>query len=181
MIKVTPQAIAEVLLIEPQVFGDARGFFLESYHQAQFDAAVGRPVHFKQDNHSRSTRHVLRGLHYQVQQPQGKLLRVVEGELFDVAVDLRKSSASYGKWVGVVLSAANQRQLWVPEGFAHGFIVLSEYASCLYKATDFYAPEYERCLRWDDPSVGIVWPAGPPILSAKDQCGLTLDKTEGFA
>lgn len=170
--KATPLAIADVLLIEPKVFGDARGYFYESFNQAAFDAAVGRKVAFVQDNHSRSARHVLRGLHYQIQRTQGKLVRVVEGKVFDVAVDLRQSSPTFGKWVGAILSEENRHQLWVPEGFAHGFVVLSDYASFLYKTTDYYAPEHERTIQWDDPSIGIEWPfEGAPILSAKDMAG----------
>jgi dTDP-4-dehydrorhamnose 3,5-epimerase len=181
-ITVTPLAIGDVLLIEPRVFGDERGFFFESYNQRAFEAAVGRPVAFVQDNHSRSARHVLRGLHYQIVQPQGKLVRVTDGAVFDVAVDLRRGSPSFGRWVGAELSAANKRQLWVPEGFAHGFVVLSEHAEFLYKTTDFYAPEHERCLRWDDPDVGIGWPAGlTPVLSAKDQAGVALRDADVFA
>lgn len=180
-IKVTPLAIDAVLLIEPRVFGDERGFFFESYNQRDFEAAVGRSVTFVQDNHSRSARNVLRGLHYQIRQPQGKLVRVTEGAVFDVAVDLRRGSASFGRWVGAELSADNKRQLWVPEGFAHGFLVLSEFAEFLYKTTDFYAPEHERCLRWDDPEVGIDWPAGvTPLLSGKDQSGAGLAEADVF-
>lgn len=180
--KATPLAIADVLLIEPKVFGDARGYFYESFNQAAFDAVVGRKVAFVQDNHSRSARHVLRGLHYQIQQTQGKLVRVVEGEVFDVAVDLRQSSPTFGTWVGAILSEENRRQLWVPEGFAHGFVVLSDYASFLYKTTDYYAPEHERTIKWDDPSIGIEWPfEGAPILSAKDQVGVGLREAQVFA
>lgn len=180
--KATPLAIADVLVIEPKVFGDARGYFYESFNQAAFDAVVGRKVAFVQDNHSRSARHVLRGLHYQIQQTQGKLVRVVEGEVFDVAVDLRQSSPTFGKWVGAILSEENRRQLWVPEGFAHGFVVLSDYASFLYKTTDYYAPEHERTIKWDDPSIGIEWPfEGAPILSAKDQVGVGLREAQVFA
>ncbi|AUA55802.1 dTDP-4-dehydrorhamnose 3,5-epimerase [Achromobacter spanius] len=179
--KTTPLAIRDVLLIEPRVFGDARGYFYESFNQAAFEAAVGRRVEFVQDNHSRSARHVLRGLHYQIQCTQGKLVRVVEGEVFDVAVDLRKSSPTFGKWVGAVLSQENRQQLWVPEGFAHGFVVLSDYASFLYKTTDYYAPEHERSLKWDDPSIGIDWPfEGVPVLSAKDQAGVGLAEAQVF-
>ncbi len=174
--------IPDVILLEPKVFGDDRGFFFESFNQAQFDAAVGRKVGFVQDNHSRSLRNVLRGLHYQIQQPQGKLVRVVAGEVFDVAVDLRKSSPTFGKWVGAVLSAENKRQLWVPEGFGHGFVVLSEHAEFLYKTTDYYAPAHERCIAWNDPDLAIDWPMrGEPILSAKDAQGLPLAKAEVFA
>lgn len=178
----TALAIPEVLLFEPRVFGDERGFFYESFNQRQFEAAVGRSVTFVQDNHSRSARHVLRGLHYQVRQPQGKLVRVTLGEVFDVAVDLRRSSATFGRWVGAHLSAENKRQLWVPEGFAHGFVVLSEHAEFLYKTTDYYAPEHERCIAWNDPQLAIDWPlSGMPSLSAKDAAGLCLEQAEVFA
>lgn len=178
----TALAIPDVLLIKPQVFGDQRGFFYESYQQQAFDDAVGRPVRFVQDNHSRSSRHVLRGLHYQLQNAQGKLVRVVQGAVFDVAVDLRRSSPTLGQWVGAELSAANAHQLWVPEGFAHGFVVLTETAEFLYKTTDFYAPQHERCIRWDDPDLGIDWPIdAPPALSAKDQAGLAFRDAELFA
>lgn len=168
--KITPTAIPDVLIIEPKVFGDERGFFLESFNQRAFNQATGLDVQFVQDNHSRSARGVLRGLHYQVQQPQGKLVRVVRGAVFDVAVDLREGSPTRGQWVGTELSEGNQRQLWVPPGFAHGFLVTSEWADCLYKTTDYYAPEHERCLAWDDPGVGIGWPdlGLPPRLSLKD-------------
>lgn len=175
-------AIPDVILFEPKVFGDERGFFYESFNQRQFEGAVGRPVHFLQDNHSRSVKNVLRGLHYQIRNPQGKLVRVAAGEVFDVAVDLRKSSPTFGKWVGAVLSAENKQQLWVPEGFAHGFVVLSEAAEFLYKTTDYYAPEHERCVRWDDATLAIQWPAGiQPILSAKDAQGKALSEAEAFA
>ena len=167
--KATPLAIPDVYLIEPKVFGDDRGFFFESFNHAKFVAAIGREVGFVQDNHSKSTKNVLRGLHYQIQNPQGKLVRVVLGEVFDVAVDLRKSSKTFGQWVGIHLSAENKKQLWVPEGFAHGFVVLSETAEFLYKTTDYYAPEHERSLLWNDPAVGIVWPGvGEPKLAGKD-------------
>jgi dTDP-4-dehydrorhamnose 3,5-epimerase len=156
--KATPLAISDVVLFEPKVFGDDRGFFFESFNDAQFSAAVGKEVTFVQDNHSRSVKNVLRGLHYQIQQPQGKLVRVVAGEVFDVVVDIRKSSPSFGQWVGEVLSAENKRQLWVPEGFAHGFVVLSEFAEFLYKTTDYYAPAHERCIAWNDPALDIKWP-----------------------
>jgi len=149
--KATPLAIPDVILIEPKVFGDGRGFFFESFNQAKFEAVIGRQVAFAQDNHSRSVKNVLRGLHYQIQQPQGKLVRVVQGEVFDVAVDLRKTSPSFGQWVGEILSAENKRQLWVPEGFAHGFVVLSDTAEFLYKTTDYYAPEHERCIALERP------------------------------
>lgn len=180
--KCTPLAIPEVVLIEPNVFGDERGFFFESFNQARFEAAIGRSVQFVQDNHSRSAKNVLRGLHYQIQQPQGKLVRVVQGEVFDVAVDLRKSSPTFGQWVGETLSADNKRQLWIPEGFAHGFIVLSESAEFLYKTTDYYAPQYERCILWNDVTLGIAWPQGiQPVLSAKDAKGLPFRESEVFA
>ena len=175
-------AIPDVLIIEPKVLGDERGFFFESFNQAQFEAAVGRKVNFVQDNHSKSAKGVLRGLHYQIKQPQGKLVRVVAGEVFDVAVDLRKSSPTFGRWVGVILSAENKKQLWVPEGFAHGFVTLSESAEFLYKTTDYYAPEFERCIRWDDPSIGIDWTiTTQPSLSGKDQLGKALSDAEVFA
>jgi len=167
--KITPTAIPDVLIIEPKVFGDERGFFYESFNQRAFNQATGLDVQFVQDNHSRSAKGVLRGLHYQVQQPQGKLVRVVRGAVFDVAVDLREGSPTWGKWVGTELSEDNQRQLWVPPGFAHGFLVTSGFADYLYKATDYYAPEHERCMAWDDPVIGIQWPLdGPPQLSARD-------------
>ena len=180
--KATPLAIPDVLLIEPKVFGDNRGYFFESLNQGQFEAAVGRQVRFVQDNHSRSAKNVLRGLHYQVKQPQGKLVRVIAGVAFDVAVDIRKPSPTFGKWVGAILSAENKRQLWVPEGFAHGFLVLSESAEFLYKTTDYYAPEYERCIAWNDSSLNINWPiGGEPLLSTKDAQGLPLNKAELFS
>lgn len=170
-----PQSIPEVVLFEPKVFGDDRGFFFESFNQRQFEAAVGRSVSFVQDNHSRSSRHVLRGLHYQIQQAQGKLVRVVQGEVFDVAVDIRRSSPTFGQWVGAHLSGDNKRQLWVPEGFAHGFLVLSESAEFLYKTTNYYAPEHDRCIVWNDPDIGIRWPGEvQPLLSGKDQAGRSL-------
>jgi dTDP-4-dehydrorhamnose 3,5-epimerase len=171
--KVTPCAIADVLLIEPRVFGDERGFFFESFNQRAFAQATGVTLPFVQDNHSKSARGVLRGLHYQAQNPQGKLVRVVAGEVFDVAVDIRPGSATFGTWVGQLLSGANKRQMWVPPGLAHGFLVLSDHAEFLYKTTDYYAPEHERCIAWDDPTLAINWPTlnGPPQLSAKDQAG----------
>jgi dTDP-4-dehydrorhamnose 3,5-epimerase len=179
--KVIETSIPDVLIIEPKVFGDERGFFYESFNAAAFAAATGLKRQFVQDNHSKSQRGVLRGLHYQIQQPQGKLVRVVAGEVFDVAVDLRKSSPSFGRWFGTHLSAQNQRQLWIPEGFAHGFVVLSESAEFLYKTTDYYAPEYERSLLWNDPELGIEWPFDePPQLSAKDQAGKRLSDAELF-
>ena len=180
--KATPLAIPDVILLEPKVFGDERGFFFESFNQAKFEAAIGRPVTFVQDNHSRSAKNVLRGLHYQIGQPQGKLVRVVQGEVFDVAVDIRHSSPTFGQWVGEILSAENKRQMWVPEGFAHGFVVLSETAEFLYKTTDYYAPEHERCIAWNDPAIAIQWPhVGVPALSAKDQQGKALADAEHFA
>jgi dTDP-4-dehydrorhamnose 3,5-epimerase len=179
--KVTSTAIPDVLIIEPKVFGDARGFFYESFNQKAFNEATGQDGNFVQDNHSRSGKGVLRGLHYQIQQPQGKLVRVVRGSVFDVAVDIRKSSPTFGKWVGVDLTDENHRQLWVPPGFAHGFVVISESADFLYKTTDYYAPHYERCIAWDDSAIGIQWPAGAaPQLSAKDMLGKFLINAEVF-
>jgi dTDP-4-dehydrorhamnose 3,5-epimerase len=171
--RATPTVIADVLLLEPRVFGDERGFFFESFNERVFREATGVSLPFVQDNHSKSGYGVLRGLHYQVQQPQGKLVRVVAGEVFDVAVDIRPESPTYGKWVGEILSATNKRQLWVPPGLAHGFVVLSETAEFLYKTTDYYAPEHERCIAWNDPKLAIDWPAlrGAPVLSAKDSAG----------
>ncbi len=176
--KITPCVIADVLLIEPRVFGDERGFFLESFNQRAFNEATGMDLQFVQDNHSRSARNVLRGLHYQAVQPQGKLVRVVSGEVFDVAVDIRPESPTFGKWAGEVLSASNKRQLWVPPGLAHGFLVLSESADFLYKTTDYYAPEHERCIAWNDPTLAIDWPLEGrlPILSAKDLSGMSLSE-----
>jgi dTDP-4-dehydrorhamnose 3,5-epimerase len=179
--KVMPMSIPDVLVLEPKVFGDARGFFYESYNRRIFAEATGLDPDFVQDNHSRSARGVLRGLHYQIRQPQGKLVRVVVGEVFDVAVDLRRNSPTFGRWVGEYLSAENKRMMWVPEGFAHGFIVISDHAEFLYKTTDYYAPEHERCIRWDDPSIGIEWPlAGQPQLSGKDMQGMALGDAEVF-
>ena len=180
--KATRLAIPEVVLIEPKVFGDARGFVFESYNQRAFNEATGTDFQFVQDNHSRSAKGVLRGLHYQLRQPQGKLVRVVQGAVFDVAVDIRKSSPTFGQWVGVELSADNHRQLWVPPGFAHGFLVLSESAEFLYKTTDYYAPAFERCIAWDDPTLAINWKlAGrQQLLSAKDAQGLPLATAELF-
>lgn len=179
--KATATAIPEVLVLEPKVFGDARGFFYESFNQKTFMQATGLDVTFVQDNHSRSARGVLRGLHYQIRQPQGKLVRVVRGAVFDVAVDLRRSSPTFGKWAGVELSEENTRQLWIPAGFGHGFIVTSESADFLYKATDYYAPEHERSVAWDDPIVGIAWPEGlSPLLSEKDKRGVSLSAAEVF-
>ncbi|VVN93082.1 dTDP-4-dehydrorhamnose 3,5-epimerase [Pseudomonas fluorescens] len=180
--KAIPLAIPEVILFEPKVFGDDRGFFYKSFNQRAFEEAVQRSVLFVQDNHSRSAKGVLRGLHYQVQQTQGKLVRVTHGEVFDVAVDLRKSSSTFGKWVGAHLSAENKQQLWIPEGFAHGFVVLSESAEFLYKTTDYYAPAHERSLAWNDHSIGIDWPLeNAPTLSTKDQAAVSLQNAEVFA
>ena len=172
-------AIPDLLILEPKVFGDARGFFMESFNAKAFQEATGLDVSFVQDNHSRSTKGVLRGLHYQIQQPQGKLVRVVRGSVFDVAVDLRRRSPAFGKWVGVELSEENSRQLWIPPGFAHGFLVTSDSADFLYKTTDYYAPQFERSLAWNDPAVGVVWPlSGEPQLSAKDLVGKALAECE---
>lgn len=178
--KATRLAIPDVVLIEPKVFGDARGFFFESFNQQAFNEATGTNHAFVQDNHSRSTQGVLRGLHYQIQQPQGKLVRVARGTVFDVAVDIRKSSPTFGQWVGAELSGNNQHQLWVPPGFAHGFVVLSESADFLYKTTDYYSPEHERCIRWDDPQLAISWPTLDVAiqLSAKDQAGRSLAEAD---
>ena len=171
--RATPTTIPDVLLLEPKVFGDDRGFFFESFNQQVFNQVTGLDVQFVQDNHSKSARHVLRGLHYQVQQPQGKLVRVVQGEVFDVAVDIRPGSKTYGQWVGEILSAENKRQLWIPAGLAHGFVVLSESAEFLYKTTDYYAPAHERCIAWNDPDLAIQWPiTEDPLLSAKDAAGI---------
>lgn len=180
--KVTRTALSDVLVIEPKVFGDARGFFFESFNQETFDAAVGSPVAFVQDNHSRSGRGVLRGLHYQIRQPQGKLVRVVRGAVFDVAVDIRRSSCTFGRWVGVELSEENHKQLWVPAGFAHGFLVLSETADFLYKTTDYYAPAHERSICWNDADLCIDWPdvGAPPVLSGKDAAGADFAAAETF-
>lgn len=178
--KATRLSIPDVVLIEPKVFGDARGFFFESFNQRAFNQATGTDFQFVQDNHSKSSRGVLRGLHYQIRQPQGKLVRVVQGAVFDVAVDIRKNSPTFGQWVGVELSADNQRQLWVPPGLAHGFLVLSESAEFLYKTTDYYSPEHERCIRWDDPQLAIDWPKVDEEiqLSAKDQAGRLLAEAD---
>lgn len=174
--KASPTVLPEVLIVEPKVFGDSRGFFFESFNQRVFNEATGLDAKFVQDNHSRSAKGVLRGLHYQVQQPQGKLVRVVRGSVFDVAVDIRKSSPNFGRWVGVELTEENHRQLWVPPGFAHGFLVTSGTADFLYKTTDYYAPEFERCVAWNDPAIGVEWPLGgmAPQLSAKDVTGFSL-------
>jgi dTDP-4-dehydrorhamnose 3,5-epimerase len=174
--------LPDTLILEPRVFGDERGFFMESFNAQAFNEACGKPVTFVQDNHSRSQRGVLRGMHYQIKQPQGKLVRVVAGRVFDVAVDMRRASPAFGKWMGVELSGENKRQFWVPPGFAHGFVVLSETADFLYKTTDYYAPEYERSLAWNDPVVGIAWPLEglTPTLSTKDQAGLRFVQCETF-
>jgi len=177
----TRMAIPDVVLLQPKILGDDRGFFFESFNHRNFEAAIGRHVQFVQDNHSRSAQYVLRGLHYQVNQPQGKLVRVVKGEVFDVAVDLRKSSVTFGQWVGAHLSAENKQQLWIPEGFAHGFLVLSEYAEFVYKTTQYYSPGNERSLAWDDSQLAITWPTERrPILSAKDGAAVNLIDAEGF-
>ena len=179
--KATPQVIPGVILFEPKVFGDDRGFFFESFNHTRFEEAVGKPVRFVQDNHSKSVKGVLRGLHYQVQQSQGKLVRVVQGAVFDVAVDIRKSSPTFGKWVGALLTAENKHQFWVPEGFAHGFIVLSDTAEFLYKTTDYYAPAHERSILWNDPDLAIDWTTDiTPILSAKDQAAKLLREADLF-
>lgn len=180
--KCIPTAVPELLILEPRVFGDARGFFMESFNARTFAEVTGLELEFVQDNHSRSQKGVLRGLHYQLKQAQGKLVRVTQGRVFDVAVDMRKSSPTFGQWAGVELSGENHRQFWVPPGFAHGFVVLSDSADFLYKTTDYYAPEHERCLRWDDPTVGVAWPlAGlTPQLSAKDQAGLAFADCETY-
>ncbi len=180
--RVTATVIPDVLILEPTIYEDQRGFFFESFNAKRLEDATSRKMHFVQDNHSRSAKGVLRGLHYQIRQPQGKLIRAIHGEVYDVAVDVRRGSPTFAKWVGVELSAANKKQMWIPEGFAHGFLVLSDTAEFLYKVTDYYAPEHERCLIWNDPDVGIDWPTGDePILSAKDRLGLPLGKIELFA
>ena len=179
--KLTRLRIPDVMVLEPKVFGDTRGFFFESFNQKVFAEASGVTDAFVQDNHSKSVRGVLRGLHYQIKQPQGKLVRAVAGEIFDVAVDLRKGSPTFGQWVGETLSAENKKQLWVPVGFAHGFLVISETAEVLYKTTDYYAPAHERCIAWNEPTLGIAWPfSGAPSLSAKDQQGSALSAAEIF-
>lgn len=175
-------AIPDVLLLEPRVFGDKRGFFFESFNQGEFEKLIGRNVHFVQDNHSHSNKGVLRGLHYQIRQPQGKLVRVVMGEIFDVTVDIRRNSPTFGRWVGQILSGENKKQLWIPEGFAHGFVVLSEHAEVLYKTTDYWAPDSERCIVWNDPELAVGWPIkGEPLLSAKDAQGSAFRDAEVFA
>lgn len=179
--KATPLRIPDVFLMEPRVFGDERGFFFESFNQSDFESAIGKPVYFVQSNHSRSARNVLRGLHYQIRQAQGKLVRVVAGEVFDVAVDIRRSSPTFGQWVGEILSAENKKQLWIPPGFAHGFVVLSDAAEFLYSVTDYWAPEHERYIVWNDTTLNIDWPiAGTPILSEKDARGLRLNEAEVY-
>lgn len=180
--KVTPTTLPGLLILEPKVFGDSRGFFMESFNARTFRELTGLDVDFVQDNHSRSGKGVLRGLHYQIQQAQGKLVRVVRGSVFDVAVDLRRGSPTFGQWEGVELSEENQRQLWIPPGFAHGFLVTSDSADFVYKTTDYYAPEHERSLLWNDPAVGVAWPLeGAPLLSAKDVAGKPLAECETFA
>jgi dTDP-4-dehydrorhamnose 3,5-epimerase len=181
-IQVTATKLPEVKIIEPKVFGDARGYFYESFNGREFSEQVGVDVQFVQDNHSRSAKGVLRGLHYQIEHAQGKLVRVVEGEVFDIAVDIRKSSPNFGNWVGVHLSEANHRQLWVPPGFAHGFVVVSESAQFLYKTTDYWYPEHERSIVWNDPEIGIEWPIDfEPLLAAKDAAGKRLSEADHFA
>lgn len=171
---ITRLAISDVIVLQPKVFGDTRGFFFESYNHRNFEEVLGRTINFVQDNHSRSVKNVLRGLHYQIKQPQGKLVRVISGAVYDVAVDLRKNSPTFGQWVGETLTAENYKQLWIPEGFAHGFLVLSETAELLYKTTDYWAPEYEQCIAWNDSAIDITWPfAGNPLLSTKDQSGIS--------
>ncbi|MES2501053.1 MAG: dTDP-4-dehydrorhamnose 3,5-epimerase [Pseudomonadota bacterium] len=175
-------SIPDVIIFEPKVFGDDRGFFYESFNAKVFEQATGLNPQFVQDNHSKSAKNVLRGLHYQIEQAQGKLVRVTQGEVFDVAVDLRVSSPTFGKWESTILSAENKRQMWIPPGFAHGFLVLSDTAEFLYKTTDFYAPQHECCLKWDDPTVAIQWPTNAnPLLSAKDSIGLSLQDAKKFA
>src|SRR4051812_45936090 len=173
----------DVLLLEPRIFGDERGFFFESFNQRRFEEIIGRGLNFVQDNQSRSAKNVLRGLHYQIRQPQGKLVRVLAGQVFDVAVDIRRSSPAFGQWAGAVLSAENKHQLWIPEGYAHGFLVLSDYAEVLYKTTDYWAREHERCIAWNDPTIAIDWPirGGDPILSDKDREGRPLQSAEVFS
>lgn len=179
--KATPTSLPEVLVFEPTVFGDDRGFFYESFNARQFTQMTGVSANFVQDNHSRSAKNVLRGLHYQIRQPQGKLVRVISGAIFDVVVDIRASSPFFGRWIGVELSAENRRQLWVPPGFAHGFVVTSEHAECLYKTTDYWSPEHERSIVWNDPALAIEWPlAGEPMLSGKDSQGKLLADADVF-
>jgi dTDP-4-dehydrorhamnose 3,5-epimerase len=179
--QITPTAIADVLIVEPRVFGDDRGFFYESFNQREWLARTGLETLFVQHNHSKSQRNVLRGLHYQIRQPQGKLVRVVVGEIFDVAVDFRRNSATFGKWVGEYLSAENRKSLWLPEGFVHGFVVVSDVAEVLYSATNYYAPEHERCILWNDDDIGIDWPIdGSPLLSEKDAQGIPFKDAEVY-
>jgi len=179
--EVFPTKIPDVLMIEPTVFGDDRGFFYESFNKKRFEEATGIAADFVQDNHSKSNKGVLRGLHYQIKQAQGKLVRVIGGEVLDVAVDIRRSSSTFGQWVGAILSGDNKRQFWIPEGFAHGFVVLSDTAEFLYKTTDYYAPEYDRCIRWDDADLSIDWQiSGEPLVSEKDAKGVSLNKAELF-
>lgn len=174
-------AIPDIILLEPRVFSDNRGYFFESFNQREFEAIIGQPVSFVQSNHSQSVQHVLRGLHYQIKHAQGKMVRVVVGEVFDVAVDLRRSSPTFGQWVGDVLSAANKKQLWIPPGFAHGFAVLSETAELLYKTTDYWSPEHERCIAWNDPTLAIDWPlSAAPVLSGKDAQGVPFSSAEVY-
>jgi dTDP-4-dehydrorhamnose 3,5-epimerase len=180
--KIINTSLKDILILEPKSFGDERGFFYESFNQRTFNTLTGLAVNFVQDNHSKSAKNVLRGLHYQIQQPQGKLVRVVAGEVYDVAVDVRRNSLTFGQWVGVTLSAENKRQLWIPAGFAHGFVVTSDSAEFLYKTTDYWAPEHERSILWNDPAIAIEWPAGlTPTLSGKDQLGKLLVDAEVFA
>jgi dTDP-4-dehydrorhamnose 3,5-epimerase len=180
--KAIPTKLADLLIIEPQVFEDERGFFFESFNQDKFERLIGRPAQFVQDNHSLSRRNVLRGLHYQVERSQGKLVRVIAGEVYDVSVDLRRSSPTFGQWFGIHLSAENKRMLWIPEGFAHGFLVLGEQAESLYKTTDYWHPEYERCIAWNDPTLAIDWPLTQnPVVSAKDAAGKLFNRAELFA
>lgn len=178
---VVATALSDVLIIEPKIFGDARGFFYESYNEREFREKTGVDVRFVQDNHSRSAKGVLRGLHYQLKQPQGKLVRVIAGAVYDVAVDVRRSSPTFGQWVGFELSADNKRSAWIPPGYAHGFLVLSDYAEFLYKTTDYWAPEHERSIAWNDPDIGIAWPLqGAPLLATKDQAGKRLAEAEVY-
>ena len=180
--KVTPLSIPDLLLIEPQVFGDDRGFFYESFNQNKFEEAMGKKINFVQDNHSKSIKGVLRGLHYQLApKAQGKLVRVIQGEVFDVAVDLRQSSATFGKWVGEILSSDNKKQMWIPEGFAHGFLTLSDTAEFLYKTTDFYSKEHEQAIRWNDEKIGIQWPMKEVSLSSKDNAALSFKEAKYFS
>lgn len=179
--KIIPTALPDILIVEPQVFGDERGFFFESFNRRRFVELTGQDVDFVQDNHSHSARNVLRGLHYQITRPQGKLVRVAQGEIFDVALDIRRSSPTFGRHVAIALSHENKRMLWVPEGFAHGFVVMSESADVLYKTTAYWAPEFERCIAWDDPAIGIRWPVREPTLSAKDREAPSLAQAAHFA